>query len=155
MIHEPKDDLPIKLKPYQPHHLPALRELYLTSRTTTFTWLKTKDVRLDDFDKDTLGERIWVGEISGKVGGFISIWEPEKFVHHLYVDQSFQHQGIGTLLIQQAFETYGRLSLKSMVQNQRAKVFYESLGFTTQSQVDDEFGGYYFMILNRWIKPES
>jgi ribosomal protein S18 acetylase RimI-like enzyme len=146
MVHEQKDYVPIRVKPCEPHHLPALRELYLISRTTTFTWLKTQDFRLGDFDTDTLGETIWVVEIAEKVRGFISIWEPDQFVHHLYVDQSFQHQGIGTLLIKKALETYDRLSLKCMVQNQRAKDFYEFLGFTTQSQVDDEFGGYYLMV---------
>ncbi|HIE89654.1 MAG: GNAT family N-acetyltransferase [bacterium] len=30
--------------------------------------------------------------------GFISIWSPEKFVHHLYVDPKYQGRGVATIL---------------------------------------------------------
>ncbi|MVE90150.1 acetyltransferase, partial [Vibrio cholerae] len=37
------------------------------------------------------------------------------------------------------------LSLKCMVQNQKALNFYLSQGFEIVSKVDDELGGYYYM----------
>ncbi|HDZ9270902.1 TPA: GNAT family N-acetyltransferase, partial [Vibrio cholerae] len=74
----------------------------------------------------------------GNVVGFISIWEPDNFVHHLYLATEYQGQGVGSMLLNCAKMKYGNLSLKCMVQNQKALNFY-------LSQVDDELGGYYYM----------
>ncbi|HDZ9549872.1 TPA: acetyltransferase [Vibrio cholerae] len=52
---------------------------------------------------------------------------------------------MGTILLNGAKAKYGNLSLKCMVQNQKALNFYSSQGFEIVSQVDDELGGYYYM----------
>ncbi|AET28608.1 hypothetical protein VC0101557_09670 [Vibrio cholerae VC0101557] len=49
------------------------------------------------------------------------------------------------MLLNGAKMKYGNLSLKCMVQNQKALNFYLSQGFEIVSQVDDELGGYYYM----------
>ena len=35
---------------------------------------------------ETKGERVVVAEVDGKVVGFFSLYEPQSFVHHLYVE---------------------------------------------------------------------
>ncbi|EPM4949036.1 GNAT family N-acetyltransferase, partial [Vibrio cholerae] len=107
--------------------------------------LKADSFRIEDFDRDSQGERIWLSEVLGNVAGFISIWEPDKFIHHLYVATEYQGQGVGSMLLNGAKAKYGNLSLKCMVQNQKALNFYLSQGFEIVSQVDDEVGGYYYM----------
>ncbi len=135
----------MEIKEFSVCNLESLRKLYFHSRRDSFTWLKTDSFRLEDFDRDTQGERIWLVEVLGQVAGFISIWEPDRFVHHLYVSSEYQSQGIGSILLNGAKAKYGYLSLKCMVQNQKALEFYLSQGFAVVSQVDDEFGGYYHM----------
>ncbi|MEH0373980.1 GNAT family N-acetyltransferase [Vibrio mimicus] len=86
-----------------------------------------------------------MSEVLGNIAGFIPIWEPDNFVHHLYVATEYQGQGIGTILLNGAKAKYGNLSLKCMVQNQKALNFYLLQGFEIVSKVDDELGGYYYM----------
>jgi ribosomal protein S18 acetylase RimI-like enzyme len=83
--------------------------------------------------------------MSGKVLGFLSVWEPEKFIHHLYVSDEYSGQGIGSELLEFAKARYSNLSLKCMVKNSKAVHFYESRGFVRREKVEDEFGGYYLM----------
>jgi len=59
-----------------------LKEVYFQTRSQTFGWLSKQAIGPDDFEKDTEGERIWVAELEEKVVGFISVWEPENFIHH-------------------------------------------------------------------------
>ncbi|OIN06061.1 GNAT family N-acetyltransferase [Oceanisphaera psychrotolerans] len=135
----------MEIKEFNACYLECLRELYLYSRRDSFSWLQTDSFQLGDFDRDSQGERIWLVEVSGNVAGFISIWEPDKFIHHLYVSRELQNQGVGSALLNAAKREYGELSLKCMVRNQKALDFYLSQGFEIVSQVDDEFGGYFLM----------
>jgi len=135
----------MEIKEFDANYLQYLRELYLCSRRDSFTWLQTDIFQLEDFDRDSQGERIWLIEVSGNVAGFISIWEPDKFIHHLYVSSEYHNQGVGSMLLKNAKAEYGELSLKCMVKNKKAINFYLLRGFEIVSQVDDEFGGYYLM----------
>ncbi len=135
----------MEIKEFSACNLESLRKLYLDSRRDSFPWLKADSFRIEDFDRDSQGERIWLSEVLGNVAGFISIWEPDNFIHHLYVATEYQGQGVGSMLLNCAKMKYGNLSLKCMVQNQKALNFYLSQGFEIVSQVDDELGGYYYM----------
>jgi ribosomal protein S18 acetylase RimI-like enzyme len=135
----------MEIKEFSACYCECLRKLYLHSRRDSFIWLQTDSFQLEDFDRDSQGERIWLVEVLGSVAGFISIWEPDNFIHHLYVSSEYQNQGVGSMLLNGAKTEYGNLSLKCMVQNRKALEFYLSQGFEIVSQVDDEFGGYYHM----------
>lgn len=79
----------------------AMRQLFLTSRHHTFPWLPTEDFSLTDLDEQTVGEAIWVAQdVEGKLIGFVSIWEAENFIHHLYVDTTNHRRGVGRMLLQ-------------------------------------------------------
>ncbi|EJL6361130.1 GNAT family N-acetyltransferase, partial [Vibrio cholerae] len=49
----------MEIKEFSACNLESLRKLYLDSRRDSFPWLKTDSFRLEDFDRDSQGERIW------------------------------------------------------------------------------------------------
>ncbi|WP_232515188.1 GNAT family N-acetyltransferase [Burkholderia ambifaria] len=76
--------------------MPALRELFLRSRREAFVWQPAGAFRLADFDAQTDGERLRVAEDDGgQLAGFVSVWEPDHFIHHLYVHRPHHRRGIG------------------------------------------------------------
>ncbi|AJX14006.1 acetyltransferase family protein [Burkholderia ubonensis MSMB22] len=80
--------------------VPVLRELFLRSRRETFFWQPGDAFRLTDFDVQTKGERLRIAEDdSGRCAGFVSVWEPDHFIHHLYVDRSHHRRGVGRALL--------------------------------------------------------
>jgi GNAT superfamily N-acetyltransferase len=63
--------------------------------------------------------------------GFISVWKPNLFIHHLYIARTHQRQGVGSALINEIQSTLGTpLLLKCGADNTKAQVFYESSGWT-------------------------
>jgi GNAT superfamily N-acetyltransferase len=122
-----------------PVDLPALRELFLSSRRRTFTWLRMDTFRLDDFDAQTEGERMLVAEVGQDIAGFISVWEPDDFIHHLFVDAAHARRGIGRALLRALpgwpDRTY---RLKCLSRNRAALAFYGAQGFV---QIDHGVGG--------------
>ena len=119
----------MEIKDYSDDFLEAVSELYLSARVSTFTWLDTSGYQLSDFSRDTEGERVLVAVADSEVLGFTSIWEPENFIHHLYISNNHQGKNIGTQLLEKVKSSYSGLSLKCMSENERAIGFYESNGF--------------------------
>ncbi|BDR18021.1 GNAT family N-acetyltransferase [Vibrio sp. STUT-A16] len=129
----------------QSHHINAVKKLYLESRLATFTWLDTVEFDLSDFERDTEGESIWVAIESNKVIGFVSIWVPENFIHHLFVSPRNLRGGVGLKLLDLAKQRYRRLSLKCLSQNDNAIEFYLSQGFTIAETLDNGAESYHLM----------
>ncbi|WP_434763904.1 GNAT family N-acetyltransferase [Vibrio fortis] len=130
---------------FQSHHLVAVEKLYLESRLATFTWLDTVEFDLSDFERDTEGESIWVAIESNKIVGFVSIWAPESFIHHLFVSPLKLRGGVGLKLLDLAKQRYPNLSLKCLSQNSNATEFYLSQGFTIAETVDNGAESYHLM----------
>ena len=62
--------------------------------------------------------------------GFISVWQPESFIHHLYIAQTHRGQGLGGALINEVRKQLGTpLHLKCGRDNTRAQMFYETSGW--------------------------
>lgn len=104
---------------------------------------RPRRVDLGEFRRQTLGELLLVAVVADEVVAFISIWQPDWFVHHLFVDPAFQHQGIGSSLLEHLARLSGdhALSLKCQVENHAAIGFYERHGFRrTELRGRDEFG---------------
>ncbi|EJL6702915.1 GNAT family N-acetyltransferase, partial [Vibrio cholerae] len=57
----------MEIKELSARNLEPLRKLYLDSRRDSFPWLKSDSFRLEDFDRDSQGERIWLSEVLGNV----------------------------------------------------------------------------------------
>ncbi|GEM75025.1 GNAT family N-acetyltransferase [Vibrio sagamiensis] len=138
----------MEIKEYSDDLLVAVSELYLNTRIFTFTWIDTHDYQLSDFRRDTEGERVLVAVAGGEVLGFISIWEPENFIHHLYISNKHQGKSIGTQLLEKAKYLYRSLTLKCIIENERAIGFYESKGFIRAQKGTVSLGDYYIMEFN-------
>ncbi|OOQ58358.1 hypothetical protein BC343_10355 [Mucilaginibacter pedocola] len=124
----------------------ALAQIYIDSRSKTFYWLNTWEYTLDEFDTDTHGEKIWLAELDGAIAGFIAIWEPDNFVHHLYVDSQYVGKGVGKALLTSAMANYSDpLKLKCLVKNQNAHAFYLSRGWVVTGEGVDTNGTYWEM----------
>ncbi|RYU97487.1 GNAT family N-acetyltransferase [Emticicia agri] len=122
--------LSIDITTLQPYDLPALRELYLKVRQATFTWFDTSHYELSAFDTDTAGEFTLVARIDETAVGFVSAYEPDNFIHHLYVSNEYHGQGIGTMLLNVMLENLqSPVRLKCLQKNEAGVAFYERNGF--------------------------
>lgn len=107
-----------------------LAELLRECRRAAFHWRPPESFSLEDFGRETAGERIVVAERSSRIVGFVSVWVPERFIHHLYVSPREQGQGIGTGLVSSLFDDLPLpYRLKCQQQNVRALQHYRSRGW--------------------------
>jgi ribosomal protein S18 acetylase RimI-like enzyme len=124
----------------------ALKHVYLETRRQLFSWLSPGSLQDSDFDRDTKEEKIWVYENEGKVIGFISVWEPDNFIHHLFVLPEFSRNGYGSKLLDACLADIGySVTLKCVSQNFSALNFYKSKGWTTISKGVSSDGEYHLM----------
>ncbi|WP_255377341.1 GNAT family N-acetyltransferase [Listeria sp. ILCC797] len=136
----------MKIREMENADLTALRALYNEVRAKEFDWEKEEQISERDFDRDTDGERVLVLEQSGEVLGFVGIYEPENFIHHLYVSQNARGAGVGRQLIQAALATsHDAFTLKCVAENKKALLFYEKLGFKKVSEGISEDGRYFVL----------
>ena len=126
-----------------------LRRVYLETRSNAFAWVNATDLQDTDFDRDTEGEKIWVAEELGQIVGFISVWEPENYIHHLFVLPKFANQGHGSSLLSICMKNIGRpAKLKCVSRNKNALEFYRRKGWETISTDIDSNGEYQLMQVN-------
>src|SRR3954463_10317430 len=76
-----------------------LNKLYAEVRDTTFSNYNAHEQTLFTFDNVTQGEMILVAKSSNYIVGFVSAWQPDNFIHNLYVDTNYQNKGIGIQLL--------------------------------------------------------
>jgi GNAT superfamily N-acetyltransferase len=135
------------------NHYDALRKLFLKERKNTFSWLDPLKFKLDDFEKHTKGELVLVALDQEIPIGFISIWMPNKFIHHLYLDEKHQNKGVGTQLLKAAIqETNLPITLKCLEENTKAVDFYKKKGFIAKERGPSENGDYILFELSENLK---
>ncbi|ULQ55478.1 GNAT family N-acetyltransferase [Flavihumibacter rivuli] len=143
-----KDPLAIKIEIAKEQHLDALRNLFLETRQQTFTWADPTQYTLPDFDQETEGEYILVAMADDKIIGFISVWLPDRFIHHLYVAREYHHHGVGTALLNAAIDHTGYpIGLKCLVKNEAALEFYQRKGFSARSRGGSEGEAFVYLVL--------
>lgn len=121
--------------------LDSLRKIFLEERQTTFSWIDSTTFHLHDFDTETEGEYILVAILDDITIGFISIWLPDNFIHHLYVDKKYHGKGIGTQLLKAALrKTNFPVTLKCLEKNIQAVNFYKRKGFIEKGKGESEQG---------------
>ena len=142
----------IHIRPATEHDRPALRELFLQARKATFPWVPSENFQLADYDGQTRGERVLVAQTDdGGLAGFIALWEPDRFVHHLYLASAHQRQGIGRALLQALGWPEQPLQLKCLRRNEAALAFYSRLGFAGIGQGQGADGEYVLLASRRAI----
>lgn len=126
---------------------PELRRIFKDSRCFAFPWIPPGTFHLLDFDEQTTGERIYVAETAeNRIGGFLSLWQEDNFIHHLYVDPWQTGRGIGTCLLNSLPEWGRRIfTLKCLARNQDALRFYKKRGFYEMELGESSAGAYWLM----------
>jgi GNAT superfamily N-acetyltransferase len=128
---------------YSPEYLPALRALYMVTRTSTFTWLDSSGYQIKDFDEHITDDTVYLAVEDGKLLGFIGVYEPDNFIHHLFTAEDAQGIGVGTRLLTMLSELNGRPQiLKCMVKNEKALQFYLRKGFVEVGKGTGSVGDY-------------
>ena len=140
----------IKIIESRKEDINKLKDIFLETRRSTFSWVDTSQFKLSDFEKETEGEYVLVAMIDEKVIGFISVWVADNFIHHLYVDKSFQDQKVGTKLLNAVLDKFGLpVRLKCEIKNQKAVSFYRQKGFVEIEQGHSEMGVYILFELRK------
>ena len=113
--------------------LDALEAIFRMNRGPEIGWLNPE--RPDDcLAEQSEGEAVLLAEDGDQVIGFVSIWEPEHFIHHLYVHTDHQRRGVGGMLVRAVAERCpGDLTLKCVNANLQAMDFYRKTGWTVVS----------------------
>jgi GNAT superfamily N-acetyltransferase len=75
--------------------------------------------------------------------GFISVWESEAFIHHLYVRRKSRGRGVGELLLKSLGALLSKpWRLKCLRANEEALGFYFSQGWKEVSSGDSDEGSF-------------
>ncbi|WFU02227.1 GNAT family N-acetyltransferase [Rhizobium sp. CB3171] len=119
------------IRPARERDTDILADIYLRVRRMTFLWVDPGKFHSEDFAIHTKGERVFVCEDrNGTIAGFMALWEPDDFIHMLYILPAFQGRGAGKALLAALPEWPKRhYRLKCLVKNTRAIAFYRGLGF--------------------------
>lgn len=109
--------------------MPECAALYVSVGRSAFSWRGPQSFCAEDFLAFAAEEDVFVAEAAGEIVGVLTLYQPESFVHALYVSHAAQGQGIGrALLALAASSTCGNLTLKCDLANRRALQFYDRLG---------------------------
>jgi ribosomal protein S18 acetylase RimI-like enzyme len=119
------------IRPAREQDTDSLAEIYLGVRRQTFIWVDPVRFHTEDFAAHTQGERVFVCEDEyGMIAGFLTLWEPDNFIHMLYILPAFQGSGAGRALLAALPDwPRRRYRLKCLVKNTRAIAFYRAIGF--------------------------
>lgn len=149
-------ELMIKIRKANSKDTNQLAKLFLEMRQATFTWESPDKFKLEDYQKATEGETIFLAEDNQKIIGFISVWEHDSpaFLHHLFISKSHQKKGIGRLLIQSLSSSIPLpYRLKCIVKNENALAFYLKNGWSIAGKGISEDGDYLLLELPKLESP--
>jgi len=138
-----------------------------THRSTANTIPWTIESRIPWFMEHRSDEHpVFVAEVNGQVIGWcsLSVYRPGRLALRFtaeisyYIDNNFQGQGVGQVLIRHAIEVCPALNIKNVIaviidRNEPSKKILEKLGFEQWAYLPrvldfdgDEFGEYYYGI---------
>ena len=131
----------------EPHDLDAVRAIYAAALAGA-AWLPPAARVARDFDAVSAGEAVTVVcDAAARIVGFVSVFEPDAFIHHLYVAEGEQRRGAASALLR-ALD--GRLPrpwrLKCVTANVDAMAFYRARGWCEESRGDSPDGPYALLV---------
>ncbi|MFO1235672.1 MAG: GNAT family N-acetyltransferase [Alphaproteobacteria bacterium] len=113
-----------------PEELPEAAALYERVARATLPWLPPESQSAATFLEAAAEEAVFVAVAAGRIVGLAALYEPEHFLHSLFVDADWQGQGVGLALLKAAASAAaGPLSLKVQLRNTGARRFYAREGF--------------------------
>ncbi len=118
------------VRPARPQDAPAVQRIFAHSLQSS-DWLPGAAEHDTDFARNSSGESVAVFEATdGAIAGFVSVYAAGAFIHHLYVDQAHQRQGVGRALLAW-LQTWlpQPWRLKCVIANTRALAFYARCGW--------------------------
>ena len=139
-------DLVLVVRPFVERDRQALAAIYRDCRAEA-AWLPEAIRNRADFTPDTQGEAILVavGDDGERVG-FISAWEADRFIHHLYVRGSSRRMGVGAALLDALRARMPRpWRLKCVRANPAAIAFYLALEWNEIASGTSEDGPFALM----------
>ncbi|MDE5439209.1 GNAT family N-acetyltransferase [Elizabethkingia meningoseptica] len=100
---------------------------------------------ISDFRKELKNEIVYEAFVNDKLIAFMSLWEPDNFIHHLYILPEYQGRQIGQQMINFLAGRYGEpLGLKCLTQNIQAVNFYKKNNFYEKYRGTSENGEYIY-----------
>ncbi len=125
-----------------PADAPRCADIFLAGRKAAFPWAADR-FQHADYAKSVQDETVWVIERGGLVCGFASLYEPEAFLHNLFVDPACHRQGLGRALLDHLCRrASGPITLKCVAANQPALAFYRAHGWTEIGTGTSDMGEY-------------
>jgi GNAT superfamily N-acetyltransferase len=147
----------VTLRPARSTDAADIAEVFLAAHRHSLSYLP--DLHTDDETRSWIrntvlpNTTVWVAESAGAVVAFLSV--EQKMLEHLYVHPSFHSQGIGTALLDKAFELApGGLKLYTFARNEVARRFYERRGFRAIAFGDDN-EQHEPDVLYEWVSPST
>jgi GNAT superfamily N-acetyltransferase len=139
-------DLMFRVRPFSDGDRQAAETIYRSCRAEA-SWLPPAAKETSDFARDTAGEKLLVAVGSDDIPlGFLSAWEPDSFIHHLYVRSDMRGQGVGKALLKSLGAQLPKpWRLKCLNGNGGALAFYESQGWKKVSSEVGEEGPYFVL----------
>ena len=132
----------MKIKPATQDDFPKLLDVFNSSRAQSGNFPQ-RIFSFDEFVEITKGEKILVARRAEEIAGFVSIWQPDNFIHHLFIAPHHQRKGIGRALVLESVHQFGLpLSLKCIKANTDACHFYERLGWREREEGVGPEGAY-------------
>ncbi|MEZ5957313.1 MAG: GNAT family N-acetyltransferase [Hyphomonadaceae bacterium] len=130
----------ITVRDITPRDHPACAAIFEAAWTDAFSDYP-RAIGVAEFAAETRDESVIVAERNDLLCGFASIYVPDSFLHHLYIDPAHHRQGIGSALLGEAIKRApDKLSLKCQQSNRRARSFYAAHGFVEGEWGDNSYG---------------
>ena len=124
-----------------PNETAQVKELFETVYVNTFSG------HAPAFEETSAGEKIYAARLDGDIVGFASVWEPEKFIHYLFVSPTARRKKVGSTLVNRLVEIYGGpLTLKCLISNENGMAFYRATGWKERKNGISEDGAYALLI---------
>ena len=118
------------LRPARPEDRLECEQIFIAAQPLAYPRQREGAPGSADFDPATREEDLWVAEASGRIRGWVAIYRPARFIHHLYVDPGHLGQGIGQALLTLALRYCGGAAeLKCDEANRAAQAFYRAAGW--------------------------
>ena len=133
----------------------ALQGIFARALTGA-SWLPPGAEPDTDFKRNSSGETVHVcSDAAGVLLGFIAVYEPGSFVHHLYVDAAHQGQGVGRAILTAVVDSRPDKPwrLKCVLSNTAARAFYARTGWRETETAMGSQGLY--GVLRKWAAPPA